>query len=121
MKKLLACLIVTLAWVTQASALTCGLEIDTGNYIVSGVLRKNELPVSPSGNKNEESKKLEITIKLVHSVVKAASGDAALAMFKSDALAQYPGYSFADLLATPIKVETRECVGPIKHGKEISI
>lgn len=79
---------------SAAEQTTFAIEAKVTQFIVSGVLRSNA-----DG----------MVIKLVQGLKKSGSADEAIGAFTRDVLAQYPGYSIIDTLASPIPLRTARC------------
>ena len=89
MKTLIAALLLSVALPSIAGPACAGAvasqQVDTADYFVSGVLRRN-------GD--------DITIKLVHSVESARSADGAIDAFVSKVGDEYPEYLILDTLVS---------------------
>lgn len=95
MKTLIAALLLTFSLTSLAAPAcfggTSSQQIDAADFFVSGVLRRN-------GE--------DITIKLVHSVEKARSAEAAVDAFMAKVGNEYPGYAILDTLVSRSQADT---------------
>lgn len=86
MKKILTLLVMSLSVQVQAAK--------ADEFIVSGLLRSN-------GD--------GVVIKLVQGMKPASSANEAVGAFTREALAQYPGYSLVDAIASPLVKKVQPC------------